>query len=486
MTLALMTAVPIATALLLVVLGSRIGRSAAVTLGAGALVVALGAAAAVGQAFAAGKTSLVAELGPWLPIRGAAIAFVVDSRGVWLLLATTTIGAVLGIYAAVRLRRDPGAVRFFIALDVLVASLLLVLMARDLVLLLAGSQGVGIAAYLLIAQDRAKTDASTGAARAFVFARVADAALVLAVLGLLALFQTVDLDEINGRLAASAPARPADALIAASVLIVVAALIRLGQLPFHAWLPGRWGTGAASLAAVHGLATTAGAFLLIRLAPVIDPAALLGAATTGVASAIVALLAALVDVRALRVRWLTVAQLGIVTAACALASPSVIVIVVGSSVILTAVAVLGERWHRLARFVSSIGVAGTAAVLASGPLTTVFLAGVLAVAVLATADALLGVAEDRIPGVGAAVRRRSPFGGAFTSVGAWIVRVLQMTTTLVERGGEQAIATIEDAIVRSTGRVSTAVDRFHRSSLLAHEALLVVTAVVLAVYWIVR
>ena len=485
MTLALMTAVPAVTALLLVILGSRIGRGVSAIGGAGALVIALGAAGAVGQAFAAGKTSVLAELGPWLPIRGAAIAFIVDAHTVWLLVAIAAIGAVVGVYAAVRLRRDPAVVRFFIALDVLVASLLIVLMARDLILLLAGSQGVGVAVYLLIAQERGTPNASAAASRAFVLARAGDAALVIAVLGLLALFQTVDLEQISGRLTASAPARPAE-LIAASVLIVVAALIRIAQLPFQEWLPDRSQTHAASLAAVHGLATTAGAFLLIRLAPVVDPAALLAAAAVGIASAIVGMLAVLADRRSPFLRWSTVAQLGIVTATCAVGSPYLGLIVIGSGVVRAFVAALGERRPRVARLLSAIGVLAAAVALGLGSPPAPLLAGVLVVAVLTAVDALLVLAGGRTRAVTPAIVLRGGVARTSVSVGAWTAGLFHMTVTLLERGGEQAGGMVEDALVRAAGRVSVAVDRFHRSSLWAHEALLLAAAFAIVLYWIVR
>jgi|GEM_PF-5813545 len=486
MTLALMTAVPIAIALLLVIVGSRVSRGVSAIAGAGALVITLGAAGAVGQAFAAGKTSLLAELGPWLPLRGAAIAFVVDPGSVWLLLAIAAIGAALGVYAAVRLRGDPAVVRFFIALDVLVSSVLVVLMARDLILLLAGWQAVGVAVYLLIAQDRGRSDTAAGASRAFVLARASDAALAIAVLGMLALFQTVDLAQITGRLAASAPARPAEGLLAVSALIVVAALIRAGQIPFQGCLPDRSHTNLASLAAVHGIATIAGAFLLLRLAPVIEPAALVAGAAVGIASAIVGLLAVLADRRSPSLRWFTVAQLGVLTATCALGSPSVGVIVIGSSIVRILATTLGDRWPSVARLVSAIGVVAAAVALGLGSPPAPLLAGLVVVAVVAGVDALLALAGARVRASGRAVRVRGAVGRAFTSLESLTARLLQATATLIERGGEQAAGTSERAILEATWRVSRAVDRFHRSSVWAHEALLLAAAVVIVLYWIVR
>jgi NADH-quinone oxidoreductase subunit L len=486
MTLALMTAIPLATALLLVILGSRVARAWSAIAGAGALVIALGAATAIAQAFAAGKISLVAELGPWLPIRGASIAFVVDPRTVPLLLATTAIGAGIGIYAAVSLRRDRAAVRFFIALDLLVASLVIVLAARDLILLLAGWEGVGVSAYLLFVHERNGPESSAGAERAFVLGRAADAALVVAALALLALFQTVDLEQINSRLAASAPARPVEGLLAASALVVLAALMRAGQLPFHVSLPDRSQAHPASIAAIHGLATAAGAFLLLRLAAILDPSALSAAATVGIASAILAIVSAMGERRVACERWFTVAQFGIVIAACGLGSPSVGPLVIGTSLTRGGLALLADRWPRLARLLSTVGILAAAAVLGSGSPPAPFLAALAAVVLLAVMDASLEIGGDRIGVRAPLVRIGRAVAGAFGLLERSTTRAFRMVATVLERGGVQAIATTEDALVRVALRLGAWVDRLQRSSVWAHEALLLTAAAVIVLYWIVR
>jgi formate hydrogenlyase subunit 3/multisubunit Na+/H+ antiporter MnhD subunit len=486
MTLALMIVVPLATALLLVVVGSRVGRAASAIAGAGALVIALGAASAVAQAFAVGKPSLLAELGPWLPIRGAAIAFVVDPRTVPLLLATTAVGAGVGIYAAMAMRRDRTALRFFVALDLLVASLVVVLTARDLILMLAGWQGVSVCAYLLFAHERHRPESSFGAARAFVLARAGDAALVVAVFAVLALFQTVDLEQINERLAASAPARPAEGLLAAGILVVLAALVRAGQVPFHAWLPDRSQAQGPSIAAIHALATLSGAFLLIRLAAVLDPVALLAAAGFGVVSAVLGMLAALADRRGSRERWFTVAQLGIAIVACGLESPSAGLLVVGTGIIRSAVVPVADRLPRLARLLSAAGIVAAAAAVAAEAPAAPWLTGIVAVAVLAIADAGLALAGDRIGDFAPAVRIRSVVRRGFAVLERWTTRTSGTAATLVEGGVERPVATIEDALVRISLGVSAAVDGFHRASVWGHEALLLAAAVVIVAYWIVH
>jgi len=482
MTLALMIAVPLATALLLVMVGQRMGRTASAIAGAGSLVIALGAAAAIGQAVAAGKTSLVAELGPWLPIRGAAVAFTVDARTLPLLLATLAIATAVGLYAAVTFRRDPRAMRFFIALDLLVASLVVVVAARDLLLLLAGSQGVGISVYLLLAHESHRPELALSAARAFVVARAGDAALLIGVLAAFALFQTVDLEQIGGRLAASSPARPAESLLAASVLIVLSALVRAGQVPFHSWLPDRSQSHPAAMAATHGLAAAAGAFLFIRLASVLDPSAMLAASGVGVASAIVAMAAAIGGRRISHERWCTVAQLGIVIAASGLGSPSLVPLVIGMSAVRSAAPLVDDRWPRLARVISAVAVVAGAVVVVGEAPPTLFLVGIAVVALLAVADAALALAGDRSlalwPRIGA-----DPAAGSF---GRSVDASAGAAAMVIEQGGTQMLATIEASLVRAALRASDALAGLQRSSVWAHEALLLAAAVVIVVYWIVR
>jgi hypothetical protein len=91
MTLALVVALPLAGAVLIALIGGRLGAR---TIGAIAtlfLTGSFGAAVAIAQAFAAGKTSLVAEIGPWLPVRGADLALVMDPAMVPLVLMVTGV-----------------------------------------------------------------------------------------------------------------------------------------------------------------------------------------------------------------------------------------------------------------------------------------------------------------------------------------------------------------------------------------------------------
>ena len=488
MTLVLMVFVPLAVAVLLVLAGARIGRGLSAIVGAGGLVVAFATAGAVAQAFAAGKTSLVAELGPWLPIRGADPALRVDALTVPLLLATTAIAALIGVWAAASLRRDAGAVRFFVALDLLVAALLVVLMARDLILLLAGWQLVGVAAYLLLAHERHRPAAAFAAARAFVLGRVAEVFLLFAVFAVLALFQTVDIEQIAGRLVASRLAPAAESgVVVASVLVVLAALVRSAQIPFHPWLPDSSQAPAAPRAAIHALVTMSGALLLLRLSAVLHPSALFGAATVGVISAVLAIVAAATAGRGpSRERWLTVAHLGIVIVAFGVGSSITAWLVVATSSTRGAALLLAGRAPWLARVVSVVGLVATAVALLAGPVDFPFRAGIAAVAGLAIIDALLDARAGSLVTSEPASRAASAVGALHVTFERWLVPTFRSAAALVEQGGEQVIGAAADALAGAALRTSAAAASFQRASVWGHEALLLAAAVAIVVDWIVR
>jgi NADH:ubiquinone oxidoreductase subunit 5 (subunit L)/multisubunit Na+/H+ antiporter MnhA subunit len=483
MTLALMTAAPLASALLLVLIGSRAGRAVAATVGFGGLVLALGASAAIGQAFVAGKSSLVAEIGPWIPIRGASLALAVDSRVVPFLIAACAIGAIIGLCAVVTLRRDPRAARFFIALDLLVGSLLLVLAARDLVLLLAGWVLAGVATYLLLAHERDRPEASAAASRAFVLARGSDAVLTVALLALLAQLQTVDLAQIGARLDATTPVRSADSILAASLLVVIAALVRAAQVPFHSWLPDRTHAPAVSVAATWALASLAGPFLFMRLGALLDPEALVLAVVVGMVSAVFAVLAAIGGRD--RERWLTTAQLGLVIVALGVGSPLLLPLVIGTAVTRGAVALIVSRTPRVARVVSLGGLLAVAAIVASASPSLPLVVGAVVIALLAVTDAvrdIVGESPALAPAARAAVVLRAIDG----RIEPWIVARLNVAAKVVDQGGDLAIAGPTELLIRACVRVGDVVDRFQRSTVWAHEALLLAAAAAIVVYWIVR
>ena len=97
MTLVLALALPLVSAVLIVVFGRWLGRRLIALVAVIPLALAFGSAVAIAQAFIAGKTSLVADLGPWLPLHGADLLLRVEGPGVALLVAVTGIATLIAV-----------------------------------------------------------------------------------------------------------------------------------------------------------------------------------------------------------------------------------------------------------------------------------------------------------------------------------------------------------------------------------------------------
>jgi NADH-quinone oxidoreductase subunit L len=325
-TLWLAVAAPLAGAAVITLAAGAIGRRGIAAVGAGSLAVSFGVAVAVAQAFAAGKASLVADLGPWLPLRGSALALRLDPSTVPLVVATTAIGLVVAVHSIGWLSHRARWRGYFAALTLIVAGTLLVILARDLLLLIAGCEIAAASAYLLITHRTSRSSDADAGVHSFVAGRAADVALLLAAFALLALFGTVDLDEIATRLAAIRLTQAADSMLfIATALLVIAALARSAQLPFHGWLPATLAAPSPATALLHSVSgALIGVIVLVRVAPLLHPGALLIAAAVGGATALLGAIAALAEDDPRRaVTWSTAAQAGLMFAAIGAGAPGV-------------------------------------------------------------------------------------------------------------------------------------------------------------------
>ena len=266
-TLLLVVTLPLAAALLLVLAPSRVGPRMFGGVAAAAAILSFGSAAALAQAFAAGKGSLVADVGPWLPIRGADLALHMDPQRVPILLALTGAGALTLLASLAR----PATRSSVVGALLILAGAAGVPAGANLVMLLAAWEVAALGAYLVLlprATDAFGADAARGS---FVVSRAGDVAFIVATAGISAVFHTVDLQELSSRITHALLTNAAtDALRWCTALFVVAAAVRAVQLLFSPWITDtRERPGPLPL--LHALLPATSIVLLLRLAPITPP-----------------------------------------------------------------------------------------------------------------------------------------------------------------------------------------------------------------------
>lgn len=319
MTLVLLPALPIAGAVLIAVLGGRLGRRTTGAVGTVAIALAFGAALSM-VASVADRPRLEAQLGPWLPLPGADLTLVLEGAGLALALMVTGVSTLIALYSIGYLPPGPGAQRYFVALDLFVAAMLLVVLAGNLVLLFAGWELVGLCSYLLIGHERERPAAGAAAVKAFVVNRIGDAAFLIGIFLFAATAHTLSIGELRVAAIEHLGPETGTTFLIASALLLVGALAKSAQLPLHVWLPDAMEGPTPVSALIHAATmVTAGVVLLIRLRAILSPEVLGAASAIGATTAVVAAIVALGQRDLKRVlAWSTISQVGLMFVAAGL------------------------------------------------------------------------------------------------------------------------------------------------------------------------
>ncbi|TKB94680.1 MAG: NADH-quinone oxidoreductase subunit L [Nitrospira sp.] len=261
------------------------------------------------------------------------IGFSIDRLTAVMLLLVTTVSSLVHIYTIGYMRGDPGYARFFSYIALFTFSMLMLVMADNLLQLFVFWEAVGLCSYLLIGHWYDRPTACAAATKAFIVNRVGDFGFMLGLLLVWYSFGSLDYQEMFPRAHESAGdvmnvLGPFGGTWDVSVLTLICLLLFTGaigksaQVPLHVWLPDAM-EGPTPISALIHAATmvTAGVFMVARLAPLynLSPTAMTVVAITGGATMVVGATIALTQTDIKRVvAYSTVSQLGYMIMACGL------------------------------------------------------------------------------------------------------------------------------------------------------------------------
>jgi NADH-quinone oxidoreductase subunit L len=245
------------------------------------------------------------------------VAFRVDALTAVMLLVVTGVGSVIHVYSIEYMKKDPGFARYFAYLNLFMFSMLVLVLADNLLVMFVGWEGVGLCSYLLIGfwfEDLKNADAGR---KAFVVNRIGDYGFLLGILFLLAIFGTVGFREMESR----APEQSAALLAAPALLLFLGACGKSAQIPLHVWLPDAMAGPTPVSALIHAATmVTAGVYMIGRLwrvyasVPWVCDLIAVVAAVTALMAAITA--CAQTDIKKI-LAWSTISQLGFMFAGMA-------------------------------------------------------------------------------------------------------------------------------------------------------------------------
>jgi NADH-quinone oxidoreductase subunit L len=198
-----------------------------------------------------------------------------DPLSAMFVLLITGVGFLIHVYAVGYMAHNPHDYdfekaantrrRFFGYFNLFVASMLVLVLGNNYVMLYLGWEGVGLASYLLISFYYLRPSAATAGKKAFIMNRVGDAGLAIAIFLMFATLGTVNYGQVFAGMGQVA----SGTTLAIALLLLLGATGKSGQFPLQAWLPDAMEGPTPVSALIHAATmVTAGVYLICRAAPI--------------------------------------------------------------------------------------------------------------------------------------------------------------------------------------------------------------------------
>ncbi len=151
-------------------------------------------------------------------------------------------------------------------MNLFVFSMLLLVLANNLVLTFVGWEGVGVCSYWLVSYYFDRDSAASAGKKAFLYNRIGDIGMLLAMFLIFAHEHTLTYLKVFNAAGTLSPT--------VATLIVLALLLaatgKSAQIPLFNWLPDAMEGPTPVSALIHAATmVTAGVYLLVRMSPVL-------------------------------------------------------------------------------------------------------------------------------------------------------------------------------------------------------------------------
>ena len=137
----------------------------------------------------------------WMQVGSFApgISFYFDGLTLVMMSVITGVGFLIHLFSTEFMEEDPSYARYFAYLNMFVASMLILVMADNLLLLYLGWEGVGVCSYLLVGFWYQHSANGHAARKAFIVTRIGDTAMALGFLLLFSHLVTLDIQVMMGK-----------------------------------------------------------------------------------------------------------------------------------------------------------------------------------------------------------------------------------------------------------------------------------------------
>ena len=224
----------------------------------------------------------------WVVIGDTTITWgvMVDRLSVTMVGLVTLVALLAQVYSLGYMKDEPRQVWYFALHGLFAGAMLALVLADSLLFLYMAWELVGLCSYLLIGFRYERRSAAEAAKKAFVTTRIGDVCLLA---GIILLYRATGTFEISAILHAVPNGLESGVISHTTVnmatsLILLGAMAKSAQFPFHVWLPDAMEGHTPVNALVHAATmVAAGVYLVARVLPLFElaPAVMLTVAVVG-------------------------------------------------------------------------------------------------------------------------------------------------------------------------------------------------------------
>jgi NADH:ubiquinone oxidoreductase subunit 5 (subunit L)/multisubunit Na+/H+ antiporter MnhA subunit len=271
------------------------------------------------EMYSGGIPAVVFNGGPWFQAGEYAfqLDLVADRLSLPLMGLTSVLIGIVGTFSVRYMHREKGFQRFFLLLHVFAFGSMLTFSAGSFDLLIGGWELLGITSTLLIAFFQQRREPVVSSMHVFSVYRLGDIGLLL---GVFVLHYFIGTAEARGVFHGTWPMQDTTLTTAGAtltgLLFLLAASAKSAQVPFFGWLPRAMEGPTPSSAIFYGaISVHAGAYLLLRIEPILTASPIASAAViaVGLLSALLGTLTHRVAVDAkTSIAYAAMTQLGVI------------------------------------------------------------------------------------------------------------------------------------------------------------------------------
>ncbi|PWC23009.1 NADH-quinone oxidoreductase subunit L [Brenneria roseae subsp. roseae] len=213
-----------------------------------------------------GVTFFNQHLWTWMAVGNfdIGVTLTLDGLSVTMLSVVVGVGFFIHLFASWYMRGEEGYSRFFAYTNLFIASMVVLVLADNLLLMYLGWEGVGLCSYLLIGFYYTNPKNGAAAMKAFVVTRVGDVFLAFALFILYKELGTLNFRELMV-LAPQQLAEGSPAITWATLMLLGGAVGKSAQLPLQTWLADAMAGPTPVSALIHAATmVTAGVYLIAR------------------------------------------------------------------------------------------------------------------------------------------------------------------------------------------------------------------------------